>query len=198
MRQRHQCPHPELPFEAEPDVHRNPQHREQDRLRPVGGKLFRHFARDRFAGADRRPRIGFGNECLDLGHHHVRHGIGARRLGQADLVGAVIAKFGDRRLADCKRVHLAAQILDVDRLGEGHADHLPAGEIDAQVEPAIGGEAERQDRGDRRQHHRQVAPAHEVEVGMVGDEFEQLHVPGLKYAACAGGRGATTAPPACA
>ena len=55
------------------------------------------------------------------------------------------------------------------------ADHLAADEIDAEVEAAVDGEGERRDGRDQRQHQREIAPAHEVEVGVVGDELEQLH-----------------------
>ena len=40
------------------------------------------------------------------------------------------------RLAEFERADIAAQLLDVDLLGEGHADHLAADEIDAEVEAA--------------------------------------------------------------
>ena len=46
------------------------------------------------------------------------------------------AEFLDAGLAELERVDPAAQLLDVDRLGEGRADHLAADEIDAEVEPA--------------------------------------------------------------
>src|SRR4029079_13321085 len=117
---------------------------------------------------------------------------------QADLEGLGTSELLDARFAEVEAVDPATQLLDVNRLREGDADQLPADEIDAEVEPAIDREGDRDDRRQQRQGQRQVAPAHEVHVGVVGDELEQLHVAmSLRCGARAGGYGGSTAPPAC-
>ena len=80
----------------------------------------------------------------------------------------------------------AAQLLDVDRLGEGRADHLAADEIDAEVQAAHADQHQAGDGGDDRQDQRDVAPAHEVDVGVVGNEFQQEHGRRLKYCSTRG------------
>ena len=112
---------------------------------------------------------------LDPGRDDVRGGVTAGRLGQADLEGLGAAEFLDAGFAEVHLVDLDPQLLDIDRLGEGHPDQLPADEIDAEVQPAIRGERERGRGRDQRQHQREVAPAHEVEVRVIGNELEQLH-----------------------
>ena len=175
MKQGQQGPDAELPFEAEPDVDRDPDHREQDRQSAVAGQLLRHLARDRFGGADLDPGVSGGQEGADLGHHLIGGAIGAIGPRQADLIAFAVPELLDVGVADLELGDPSTQLLDVDPLGEGHPDLLPADEIDAQVEAAIGDQRQACGGGNDRQDQRQIAPAHEVQVGIVGDQFEQLH-----------------------
>ena len=83
----------------------------------------------------------------------------------------------DDRLAVTKAADLLAQLGDR-RFGafdERHADHLPADEVDAEVE-ALG-----RDQADRGRHQQQAddverhPPAQELDVRVVGDELEEFH-----------------------
>ena len=115
----------------------------------------------------------------------------------ANLVGAVIPERLDACFTNAEPVDARAKVIDMHRLSELGPHDLAADEVDTEVQPAIGGEGDRRRGRDDREDQRQVAPAHEVEVCMIGDELYELHCASLKCAVRAGGRGGSTAPPAC-
>jgi PAS domain S-box-containing protein len=103
-----------------------------------------------------------------------------RKDGSRFWANVVVDRINDKKgeligFAKVHRIDPAAQLLDVDRLREGHPDELPADKVDAEVEAAIDREGNRGHRHEQRQHEREIAPAHEVDVGVVGDELQQLH-----------------------
>ena len=150
-------------------------HRIFFRFRDAGGK---HVACD-FQNCGRRIQhdcwIVLGKRGAQLRHDLVGGRLGPGRLGQPHLVGAVVAERLDARLADSKLRDPSPEIVDPDRLLEFYTDQLAADEIDAEVEAAIGGEGDGGDGGDQRQDQREIAPAHEVEVRVIGNELEELH-----------------------
>src|SRR4029078_4382646 len=91
---------------------------------------------------DRLDRVHAGSRIIlldhlpDLHRRTVRGGLAALRLRQEDLLALGSAEFLDARFAEVKTVDVAAQLFDVDRLLEGRADHLPADEVDPNIEAA--------------------------------------------------------------
>src|SRR4029079_2435975 len=154
VRQRQQRADAELPFEAQPDVDRNAEHGDAYGHRAALGELAADLARNGFDGVDAGLGIVGLDRLLDPGRGDVGRGFAACRLGQTDLEGLRTAEFLDARLAEMKPVDAAAQLLDVDRLGEGYADQLSADEIDAEIEAAIKSEADRARSGYQRQDQR--------------------------------------------
>src|SRR3546814_429757 len=105
-------------------------------------------------------------------------GGGLVALGQrgADRHRLVRSELLDRRFAKTDIADLFANFVDRrHRAGEFDAHRLADDEIDAQVQAA---HRDQRDRGDDHQHadrHRDVAPFEEVDVRVVGDEFQQTH-----------------------
>ena len=83
--------------------------------------------------------------------------------------------------------------------GEFLLDHQPADEVDTQVKPAREGQPDREHAERERQPERPAAQPNEIDIGVVGDEFQEAHVgSSLRCSSSAGGRGGPTAPPASA
>jgi hypothetical protein len=87
----------------------------------------------------------------------------------------------DAWLAKAEAAHFGAQIIERRRLGEGGADHLAAGEIDAEVQPLGREQADGGKHQERRDRDRDGAPAQEIEVGAVRNELQQAHMRPLRY-----------------
>ena len=113
------------------------------------------------------------------------------------LIGAGVAQLLDTGFTEVERGDPAAQILNVDGLGKIGPHHLATDKIDAEVEAPDPDQSERRDGGEDRQDQREVAPPHEVDVGIVGDEFQQLHGAALKCARRAGAWREPRRRPAC-
>ena len=175
VRERQQSPDAKLPFEPEPDVDRDSEHCEDDRLGALARQLLADLARDGFAGIDPGAGKLLGDRRPQFRNHLVGGSFGPGRAREPDLIGPVVAERLDARFADAQPPDARPQIFDVHRLGELGAHDLAADEIDPEVQAAVGGVGERQDREQRRQNDREVAPPHEVDVRMVGDELQELH-----------------------
>src|SRR5205085_11109560 len=72
-------------------------------------------------------------------------------------------------------IDLGPQHIDMHRLGKFDANHLTADKIDTEVEPAVGSVSNRRGGHDDGQDQREVTPLHEIDVGVVRDQLEQLH-----------------------
>ncbi len=90
----------------------------------------------------------------------------------ADQRGGVVAEFLQRDFADPQRAQGGAQLIEVDRALLGaHLHGDAAFEVDAEVETDEDDAQERQDVDRRRQAQRPQALAHEVELGVGGNEM---------------------------
>ena len=194
---------PELPFEADPDIDRDRDRGETERLERGPAQFLGNLARNRIDPVDPRIRM----VSLDRGGNPFRHGIGQagiglRTLGQAqpDRHRVGRAEGLDDRLAITQLLDLAAQCPHRRflALGERHADHLPADKVDALVE-ALG---EQQHEAADHQHHAEDCGRplvlEEVDVGIVGNELEQTHGSGsFRCGVRPGAHGAATKQPTC-
>src|SRR5690348_9208003 len=118
MSERQQRADAELPFEAEPDVNGDAEHREPDGDGAVLGKLLADLAGNAFAGVDARTRIELGNRRPELGNDLVRRALRSLRLGQPHLIRLLVAKRLDARVADAELVDPRTKLVDMHRLGE--------------------------------------------------------------------------------
>ncbi len=166
----------ELPFEAYPDVDGDAEHGERDRQRAGAEQLLRDLARHRLDRVEAGVGIARRDHRADLARRLRRRRLAAFRQRHADADDVGRAELLQVRLAVAEPVHPVAQLVELRRLAEGHADALAADEVDAEIEAAGEDQGDRR-RGDQdRQDQREVAPFHEIDVGVVGDELQQLHM----------------------
>src|SRR3546814_354671 len=166
----------ELPFEADPDIDRDAEHREREADRAGAQQFLGYLARHGFdrSGLRGRKRIldardqllprALGGGLVAVG----KRGADRNRIARTELL--------DRRFAEADVADLFADFVDRRHiLREFDADRLAADEIDAEVQSLHRDERDRDDDQDDAHGGSDLAPPQEVDVRVVGDEFEQTH-----------------------
>ncbi len=177
MEQREQRADAELPFEADPDIDRDAEHRERKADRAGAQQFFGHLARHGFDRSGLRGRerlLDAGDKLLPRAFGRGLVAIGKRG---ADRHRAVRPELLDRRLADADLAHGFANILDRRHfLGELDANRLAADEVDAKVQALDRHQRDRDHDKEKAHEGGELAPLQKVVIGVVGDEFEQAHL----------------------